>query len=425
MATVGDLRTLVARRVGLKRRVAVLGSDGALVKALQHNGCELLVDPGSLEEIAAFSPEVVVAFDGFALDDGRGAFAMLAQAVPAAEVVFSFAHAGSATATLTALTGASPATAFAERDVTDWLSAAGYAVTSRDVVVVPHVSTGLSADTEAALRQLFEQMNPDAAADRLLIMAKRGFAVSRPERTKGLLSVVISSGPAVPALEGTLASLLGQQQRPMELIVSSGLPLETTDALFAKARGRAGITTLAVVSSANEWAAQTNAGLAQAQGQYVACVDAGDLMTPFHLAALLKRLADGTRAWALSASTAGLPSAFSLATWLTSGAFARQSYVIDRERTATFPLMFAEGIEGAEAMRFARLAALFEPEWVGGSPSVEVLHPPGRGLESLAEAMRTRPLRMLATVSELLKPPAVPRLRDVLTARVSALTRPR
>ncbi len=425
MATVGDLRTLVARRVGLKRRVAMLGSDAALVNSLQQNGCELLVDPGSLEEIAGFSPEVVVAFDGFVLDDGRAAFAMLAKAVPAAEVVFSFAHAGSATATVTALTGASPVKAFAERDVNDWLGAAGYAVTSRDVVVVPHVASGLSADTESALRQLFEQLNPDAAADRLLVVAKRGSAVTRPERTKGLISVVISAGADGPALEGTLASLVGQQQRPMELVLSSALSLEKTDALLSKARARAGITPVAVSCTSNDWAARTNAGLAQAQGQYLACVEAGDLLTPFHLAALVKRLADGTRAWALSASATGLPSAFSLATWLQSGAVARQSYVIDRDRTAAFPLTFAEGVAGAEAMRFARLAALFEPEWLCGAPSIEGVQPAVGGLETLLEAMRTRPLRMVTALSEVLKVPAAPRLRDVLSARVKGLTRSR
>ena len=32
------------------------------------------------------------------------------------------------------------------------------------------------ADAEAGLRQLFEQLNPEAAADRLLLSAKRGVA---------------------------------------------------------------------------------------------------------------------------------------------------------------------------------------------------------------------------------------------------------
>jgi hypothetical protein len=424
MSSVADVRTLVARRVGINRRVAVLGSDAALISALQNNGCEVLVDPAGLEALSTFSPHVVVAFDGFALDDGRGAFAMLASAVPGAELVFSFAHAGSATAALKALTGATPERACAERDVTAWLRAAGYVVTSRDVVVVPHVSTGVSADTEAALRQLFEQLNPDAAADRLLLVAKRGMAASEPDRTHGLLSVIISAATDGPALEGTVASLLGQQQRPLEIVLSSALSLEKTDAVLAKARARAGVTTLAPHSDSADWAARSNAGLAHATGQYVALLEAGDVVTPFHYSTLVKRLGEGTRAWALATTGADQPSAFSFAAWLASGVVARQTCIIDRERTATLPLQFAEGIEGAQSMRFARLAALFEPELTAsGTPSIDVFRPTTESLETLTAAMRTRPLRVLTTLTELLKRPAPPRIRDLLKRRIETLGR--
>ena len=111
--------------------------------------------------------------------------------------------------------------------------------------------------------------------------------------------------------------------------------------------------------------------------------------------------------------------------WLTQGAVSRQSSIVDRERTATFPLAFAEGVPGAEAMRFARLAAVFEPEWLGGAPSVEVLTVTPLELDSVKTAMRTRPLRVLTTLGELIKAPAPPRLRDVLQARVRDLTRGR
>ncbi len=423
--TVGDVRTLVTRRVGLKKRVAVLGSDASLVQGLQGNGCEVLVDPATLDEISAFAPDVVVAFDGFALEDGRGAFAMLSSAAPKADVVFSFAHAGSATATLTALTGATPPRALAERDVTAWLTAAGYTVSSRDIVVVPHVLTPLSADTESALRQLFEQLNPDAAADRFLIVAKRAVAPSALERTKGLLSIVISAAADVPALEGTLASLLAQQQRPLELVLSSAFSLEQTDSFFAKARSRAGVTCVAVDCASSDWAARSNFGLAKAQGQYVACAEAGDLFTPFHFSTLVKRLSDGTKAWALGSAQSDLPTAFSLPTWLSRGAIARQACVIDRDRTASFTLAFAEGVDGSEAMRFARLAALFEPAWAPSAVSVERLQAVNPSLEALTAAMRTRPLRVLSTLGELMKVPATPRLRDLLSERVKSLAKPR
>ena len=180
--TVGDLRTLVTRRAGLRRKVALLAADDSLKRALEQNGCTVLVDPESLDAVTAFHPDVVVAFDGFAAEGAAG-FTRLAQAAPGAELVFSFANASSSSVLLRALLGVSPAPTSSERDVRAWLREAGFVVSTRDVVVTPHVDSGLSADAEAALRQLFEQLNPDAAADRLLLVAKRGAEASLPERT--------------------------------------------------------------------------------------------------------------------------------------------------------------------------------------------------------------------------------------------------
>ena len=72
MQTVGDLRTLVTRRAGLRRKVALLAADPGLSQALEQNGCTLLVDPDSLEAVTAFHPDVVVAFDGFAAEGAEG-----------------------------------------------------------------------------------------------------------------------------------------------------------------------------------------------------------------------------------------------------------------------------------------------------------------------------------------------------------------
>lgn len=415
-----DVRTLVARRVGLGRRVAVLGSDPALLDALRTNKCEVLADPSSLDELKAFSPQTVVAFDGFALDDGASAFSMLALAAPEAEVVFSFTHAGSASAALAALTGGTPPKAFAERDVQRWFSAAGYEVSARDIVVVPHVKTALSPDTESALRQLFEQLNPDAAADRLLVTAKRGpVAREAPGRVAGLLSVVVSSdGHDVSALEGTLSSLLSQQYRPLDLILSSPLSLEATGTVLGKARARAGITVQAVTCDSSNWAARTNAGICLSRGQYLATVEAGDWFSAFHFGSLIRHLSDGTKAWALAVSDPSLPRIFSLRAWLTRRAAGRQSCVIDRERTATFPLHFAEGVEGAEAMRFARLGALFEPACAapGRKPSMTRAAPSENQLEAVLTVLRSRPLRLLRSLR--LEATVEPRLVDVLRERV-------
>ena len=216
----GDLRTLVTRRAGLRRKVALLAADDGLSKSLEQNGCTVLVDPDSLEAVTAFHPEVVVAFDGFAAEGAEG-FRRLAQAAPGAELIFSFANASSSSVLLRSLRGVSPPPTASEGDVRGWLREAGFVVSARDVVVTPHEDSGLSADTEAALRQLFEQLNPDAAADRLLLVAKRGAEASAPERSPGLTTVIISAGDDEGALEGTVRSVAGQLQQPLEVMVVS------------------------------------------------------------------------------------------------------------------------------------------------------------------------------------------------------------
>ena len=57
--TVGDLRTLVTRRAGLRKKVALLAGDEALQASLQKNGCTVLVDPESLSQLLApgFDPK--------------------------------------------------------------------------------------------------------------------------------------------------------------------------------------------------------------------------------------------------------------------------------------------------------------------------------------------------------------------------------
>ena len=70
--TVGDLRTLVTRRAGLRRKVALLAADSSLCAALEQNGCTVLVDPESMEAVTTFHPDVVVAFDGFAAEGAEG-----------------------------------------------------------------------------------------------------------------------------------------------------------------------------------------------------------------------------------------------------------------------------------------------------------------------------------------------------------------
>ncbi len=414
---VGDLRTLVTRRAGLKRRVALLVPDDALRSSLEQNGCTLLVDPASLDELTAFAPDVVVAFDGFASERAES-FRGLAAAAPQAELVFSFANAASASLLLRSLLGTSPAASSSERDVRAWLASAGYVVRSRDVVVMPHVSVPLSADTEAALRQVFEQVNPDAAADRLLLVATRGVEASKPERTKGLTSVVVSAGDDTGALEGTVRSLAGQLRKPLELVVVSSRPELELDRALKAAKGRAGLELVVVGGAPGDALARTNAGLQQARGQYVCCVEAGELLEREHLSSLVKRLEDGTAAWALSSPPGAWSGRFELREWLERGAVHRSRYVVDRERVGSFPLQFADGVELGEAMVFCRLSALFPPSWVPGAPTVDSQRVVPSSPEALRVALQARPLRTLSTLD--LRPPPPVDVAEALQASVSA-----
>ncbi len=416
--TVGDLRTLVTRRAGLRRKVALLAADASLTTALEQNGCTVLVDPESLDAVTAFHPDVVVAFDGFAAEGAAG-FTRLAQAAPGAELVFSFANASSSSVLLRALLGVSPAPTSSERDVRAWLREAGFVVSSRDVVVTPHVDSGLSADTEAALRQLFEQLNPDAAADRLLLVAQRGAEASVPERTAGLTTVIVSGGEDAAALEGTIRSAAGQLQSPLELMVISTLPELRLEELAKAAKGRAGLTLVLVGEAPADALERTNFGLSRARGQYVCCLEAGELLDRSHLSSLVERLKAGTEAWALSSPPVDLGRRFELKAWLDAGAVQRGRYVVDRERLGTFPLSFATGLELGEAMVFCRLAAIFAPAWSASACTLDSPRTVSASPVALVEAMRARPLRTMGSLEAQLQEPVPVDVVEVINARLA------
>lgn len=378
----GDLRTLVVRRAGQGRRVALLSGDATLRRAIEANGCTVLVDPEGPEALRAFAPEVVVGFDGLAQPD---AFAMLAAAAPAAELVFSCANAGSASALIQQLTGRATSRGQSELEVKRWLETAGYEITARDRVVVPFEASGLALDAEAALRALLEQLNPEAAADRWLWVAKRGdetpgtggvlaakhgAAKSSAPRTPGLLSVVVFDGPG---RETTLAALERQSQKPHEVVES----------------------------------------IEQATGQYLALLMPGDTLSRDHYARLVQALQRGVSAWALESSEPPLDA-------LEKGAIDCCGYVIDRERTGPFTLTLPRGAPAAEAVLFARLTALFPASLVAGGPSFERAQRPAPIVEALS-ALRSRPLRMLLGVEEALAKSPEPSLRSLLRDRLGNL----
>lgn len=396
--TVGDLRTLVARRVGVGKRVALLASDATLVKALEANQCTVLVDPEGRQAVLDFRPEVVVAFDGLLAEGARG-LQGLRQLTGFAQLVLSFANASSATALLKALTGQGVLAAHSEKDVRAWLRAEGFVVASRDVVLSGHEQSSLSPDTEAALRQLFEQLNPDAAADRLLLVAKPGVQASPVEWTKGLTTALVV-GDDANALEGTVRSVCGQLQKPLELVVVSSLPEDALDEVCKQAKGRAGLTLHVYARERGDALAMTNRGLVRAQGQYVCCLEAGELLDRSHLSQLVKALEGGTVAWAVAQPSPPVSAPFRLRDWLDAGAVQRGRYVVDRSRLGAFALQLAEGVELAEAMLFTRLSSVFTPAVVGGLPTLDTPRKPKSERAPVREALSARALRTLVTVNE-------------------------
>lgn len=367
--TAHDLRSLVVRRAGRQRRVALLSSDAALARAIEANGCTVLVDPEGALALGEFEPDVVVGLDGIAAPD---ALALISGAVPSAELVFSCANSGAAGGLIAQLTGREAQQGQSEAQVRAWLASAGYEIAACDRVVVPFQPSGLALDAEAALRALLEQLNPEAAADRWLWVCKPGAAKRDGARVAGLLSAVVFDGPG---RETTLAALERQSQKPLEVVST----------------------------------------LEAARGQYLAQLMPGDTLSRDHFARLVAALQRGVSAWALESVEAPLEA-------LARGAVDCCGYVVDRERLGPFSMTLPRGAPAAEAVLFARLAALFPATLVAGGPSFERAQKPAPIAEALT-ALRTRPLRVLTGLEELLQRSPEPSLRALLKGRLGNLLR--
>jgi hypothetical protein len=364
-----DLRTVVIRRAGQGRKVALLGSDPLIARGIEANGCAVLLDPEGPQELRSFAPQVVVGFDGIAQ---REAFVMLAQAAPEAELLFSCANAGSASALIAQLTGREVPRGQSEQTVRQWIEGAGYEVVAKDRVVVGFEPSGLALDAEAALRALLEQLNPEAAADRWLYVARLGRKKPEGPRVPGLLSAVVFEGQG---RAHTLTALEKQSQKPLEIV-------DTVE---------------------------------QARGQYLALLMPGDTFSRDHFARLVQALQLGVSAWALESTDPPLSA-------LARGAVDCCAFVVDRERLGPFTLTLPRGAPAAEAVLFARLAAVFPAALVQGGPSFERAQKP-EPIEEALSALRTRPLRLLVGLEEALQRSTEPSLRALLKDRLGHLMR--
>lgn len=416
-----DLRAVVARRVGVDRKVALLSADPSLRAALEANRCTVLADPESLEQLRAFEPQVVVAFDGFLQGDAATNFATIAGTAPSAELLVSFANAASASALLAALAGKAVQPGFGEPEVRGWLRQAGFAVRSVDRVVAKASLSGLALDAESAVRQLLEQLNPEVTADRLLVRAVREQAREQ-ERVAGRVSVIVAAEEGGPALDGTLRSLSRQALDALELVVVG------PRAVAESSR----VAVVAIESPSTDFAAQLNLGLERASGQYVAFARRGDLFDAGHFHQLRRALADGVSAWAVSeprvAAKPGSPEPMSArrvfvaaqkaletaagvpakspprppwAARLEQSGLGACAWLFDRSRLGRFPLVFADATPNAESLLFARAAALFPFVAVDGATCEP--GPPRAALElNVRQSLVGRPFRALVSFKDLL-----------------------
>jgi hypothetical protein len=381
MVTTNDLRTLIARKSGLKKRVALLATDDALVSLLKNNGHEVLANPENQDAITHFDPQLIIGFDGL-LSDENG-LKLVSQSAPQAELILSFANAAASTEILAALCDSRAHNGFSKREVERRLAQNGYVNHSIESVVMPRESVPLSADTEAKLRQLFEQLNAQAAVERFVIHAKRGATPSRADTQKGVLSIVVCDSSDESALQGTLSSIARQMTKPMEVIVVSN---RNTDDAVRALKGRNQVTVHQMLTTLTSKHLQWNAGLKECTGQYVSFLEAGVLLDVNYFSKLKLALQNSTRAWAVAHVEHSLPAL------LTSASVQSARCLFDVTALGQFSLSWADD-EAAEQMLFARVFSLFEPIFVPAC-SVDFPFTP-RTLDAVIGVLKERPLQEL------------------------------
>jgi hypothetical protein len=404
-----DLRSVVARCVGVGQRVSLLSGDEQLAALLEQNNCQVQVDPAHFEQLSEFRPTVVVAFDALAAADSS-VMADLKKAVPRAELLLSFANAAASSQLLSRLCERDSEPGLAPAGVEDKLSVAGYAVVRREVVVELMPPTPLAPSTESALRRLFEQLNPIAACDRLVWKCQVDDSVRRrasPE--EGRLSIIM-----VTQRLGLLERLRSLPRLPAEstevVIIGEASLAAVIDDVSLKPWARHLKLVHAVKDSSSQSAA-LNAGLASATGQWIVFAEDGGLAGLWPQ--LLQALKTGARAWSVLAPEP-VDRQQPLDVWVESPSATRVAWCIDRLRLGAFPLQFSEEAKVADAVLFVRLLSLFEPEVVV-SPKL-AMSGAAATLSEVLTLTAARPLQHLVPLRVNGSPQ--PTVRTLLSARM-------
>lgn len=387
------LRAWVLEQVGAGARVLLLTRDEALAERLVSAGSTVLDLAGApesdgplAERLRRLAPTHVV----LSGDDPRAGLEeelrALAEAVPSATLLVGARNAASSSALLETLSrGVSPVPGTTEESLSRCFSSLGLRVLARRAVPCRTRTTALAAGTEAALRGLLAQLSPATEAEVLLYaLAPSGARWEAPSRAfvPGLLSVVLWAGEAQarPLLDEALFSLSCQEQQPLEIVLVTPSRDEAARALLERYQSIGGYTFELVDADARAPFAE---GLRRARGQYVAFLDAACVVYPDHYVKLVQTLRDGSAAWAVSRALRTrlegaerfvphkrpLPLGESLEpTQLLGEPSLLFALTVDRSRLGPFPL---ERAAERSSELPPRLAALFEPAFLGGIASCE------------------------------------------------------
>jgi hypothetical protein len=415
-----ELYRVLLAEVRRGSRLALLGEDEALVQRLQAAGCTLgcfpLSGPGPSARgtylsdetrgaLDTLKPEVVVLLDGWvAVASPETLLKELHAAAPMAALALSFHNAASACSLVSLLAGGGLGASATEEQVRQWLSASGLSLHRRLLVRDSQPERKLARDTEQALLQLFQQLNPSSSASRLLYWVCNTIETTSPtpqsgECVPGLLSVIIRNQnlSRLDYLDHAIFSLACQDYAQLEIVISSQSQeqgvVEAIQQVLERHQSVGGYSyqILREPSSQDIRARLLNLGIRAARGQYIAFLDDDDVIYPQHYARLVELLQKGHAAWAVGRTqrayfrkgpqgelycynkfTMPRPDSFDLAALVNDNYITCHSYVLDRTRVGRFPLEFPEQMTVLEDYVFLlRMSALFRPDFLAGPASCE------------------------------------------------------